>query len=117
MVKITGLLLIILLTLDAAESFEGTCLKCHNTQKIPSSLIYKRYLLKYSSKEKIRAVMVDYLKNPTAQKSIMPAPFITKFGLKKKIVLSDAMLEKYVDEFVKKYDVGKKLVFDTMIDN
>ncbi len=112
MVKITGLLLIVLLTLDASENFEGTCLKCHNAQKIPNSLIYKRYLLKYSSKEKIKAIMVDYLKNPTMQKSIMPPPFITKFGLKKKVVLSDAMLEKYVAEFVKKYDVGKKLIIE-----
>ncbi len=61
----------------------------------------------------MKEAMVSYLKNPTADKTIMPPRFIDIFGLKKAMVLSDAELDKYVDELIESYDVKKKLTLPT----
>ncbi len=109
MVKIFSIIFLISFSLNASESFEKACLKCHIETNVPNEVIYKRYLLKYSSKAKMREAMVAYLKKPIAEKTIMPSRFIDIFGLKERMKLSDVMLNKYVDELINIYDIKKIL--------
>ena len=113
MVKIVWLLAISFTVSNASQSFEEACLKCHIETNVPNVVIYKRYLLKYSSKAKMREAMVTYLKKPIAEKTIMPSRFIDIFGLKERMKLSDESLNKYVDELIDSYDVKKKLTLPT----
>lgn len=105
MVKKILLIAIILGSVNASESFEDACIKCHKAKDIPNEILYKRYLLKYSSKENIKSAMTKYLKNPSLKETIMPQRYISKFGLKKASKLSDEELSKHIDTFMRKYKI------------
>ncbi len=101
-----------LLTATEADMLEQNCLACHKAQQIPSYLIYKRYLQRYSAPEKIEAKIYRYLKKPTRQSSIMPPQFFLKFPMKKPATLDDATLKASVHAFVEHFDVKKRLVLE-----
>ena len=111
--KITIILFLALLELKASTDFQERCIKCHKAEGIPTQELYKRYLLKYSSHTAIKAAMLKYLKNPSIKTSIMPEPFITKFGLQQKTQLSDEALKRYIDELVNTYTLKNKLYIPT----
>ena len=85
------------------------CLACHQTQKVPSEFIYRRYLMRYSSKDTIRERLFSYLKAPTQHSSVMPPQFFGKYIVKESTLLSDEILKERIDEYIRFYDVGKKL--------
>ncbi|MEA3491863.1 MAG: hypothetical protein U9R27_08195 [Campylobacterota bacterium] len=89
--------------------FESECLSCHQSQSIPSERIYRRYLHKYSSKESIRRAMFSYIKNPDRENSIMPSQFFVKFPLKEPIDITDKILKRRIDDYIRYYDVNKRL--------
>jgi len=93
----------------ASPELERECLQCHTAQKIPSEAIYRRYLLKYSSKETIRHKMFSYLRSPSVKKSVMPPQFFNKFSLTGRSELDDATLQKRVDEYIDYFDIGPRL--------
>jgi len=103
-------LLTLLISAKELNSFENICLSCHKQQQIPSSLIYKRYLMKYSTKERVEKAMFIYMKNPKKEYSIMPPPFFLKFPMKKKISLDDKSLHKYIKIYLEWFDIKKKLI-------
>ncbi len=109
MVKKILLIAIILGSVDASENFEEACIKCHKAKDIPSEILYRRYLIKYSSKEKIKSAMTKYLKNPSLKKTIMPQRYISKFGLKKASKLSDTQLSRHIDTLIEKYKIKNKM--------
>jgi hypothetical protein len=109
MVKAILLIFFMLFSLNGSESFKNVCLKCHIEKNVPNDIIYKRYLLRYSSKIKMREAMISFLKKPTVEKTIMPIRFVAIFGLKDAMILSDEELTKYIDELIENYDVKKKL--------
>ncbi len=113
MVKIGYLLIFISVMSEASQGFQEKCILCHKAEGIPTQALYKRYLVKYSSQTKIKAAMLAYLKNPSIETSIMPAPFINKFGLQERISLSEDELKKYVDELVESFDVRDRLYIPT----
>ncbi|KYJ85793.1 hypothetical protein [Sulfurovum riftiae] len=90
-------------------SLQKECLQCHIQQKIPSERIYRRYLIKYSSKALIREKIFTYLKAPTVEASIMPSPFFKKFPLKKKSELDDAALKQLVNAYIEHFDIDGKI--------
>ena len=92
------------------EQFQDTCLKCHIQNQIPNELIYRRYLMKYSTNEAMRAAIVKYLRNPKDQDSIMPSQFFLKFSRKDANTLDNAILIKNIQLFLDTYDIKKKLV-------
>ena len=92
-----------------ASSLDKNCLNCHKKEQIPSYMVYKRYLLKYSTKSKIKKVLYSYLKNPKQENSIMPKPFFLKFPMKKPLKLNDKELKKSINDFVERFDVKKRL--------
>lgn len=95
---------------DQGQVLDNTCVFCHQTQQIPSSLIYKRYLMKYSSPERIKEAIFLYLKNPRKENSIMPPQFFLKFPMKEALELDDRALKKTIKEYVDQFDVKKRLV-------
>ena len=88
------------------------CLHCHQQQQIPSSLIYKRYLMKYSTEKRMEDAMFAYLKNPSKIFSIMPAPFFLKFPMKEKSELDERTLRSHIQAYLKKYDIKKRLILE-----
>lgn len=91
-----------------ANSFETNCKSCH-FQPLQLSSFMARYTLKYSSEEKIKKAMFDFLKNPTMQTSVMPKGFIGRWGVKEKTQLNDEELQKALDTYYKEYNLHQKL--------
>ena len=96
--------------LSAQEQLQNNCLNCHTQDQIPNTLIYRRYLMKYSTKEAVSKAILKYLKDPRKENSIMPPPFFSKFPMKKTLNLDDATLKKNIRTFLETFDVKKKLV-------
>ncbi len=92
------------------QDLQDKCLHCHIQQQIPDELIYRRYLMTYSTTENMTKAMMRYLKNPKKEDSIMPPQFFLKFPMKKALTLDDEGLKKNVHTFLERFDVKKKLV-------
>jgi hypothetical protein len=88
---------------------EKACLQCHTDQKIPSEAIYRRYLLKYSSRETIRQKMFSYLRSPSVEKSIMPPQFFSKFPITGRSELNDEILRQRIDDYIDYFDINPRL--------
>jgi hypothetical protein len=101
---------ILLLTQFLQADAQTSCLNCHQKNQIPNELIYKRYLMKYSTKEYMKEAIVAYLKNPNKKNSIMPSVFFSKFPMKEAIKKDKKDLEKDIFEYLDKFDVKKRLV-------
>ena len=112
--KVTKIVLILMGLIQAQESpsieLQTNCLKCHSQQKIPSELIYRRYLLKYSTKERIKSKLLNYLSDPKREKSIMPKQFFLKFPEKIALEINSTILEKSINEYLNFFDVEKRLI-------
>jgi len=92
------------------EQLQKECLQCHVDQQIPSALVYRRYLMKYSTFERIEGAIFAYIKNPDQKHSIMPPQFFLKFPMKEATTLDDDMLQKMIKSYLNTFDVKKKLV-------
>ena len=90
-------------------SLENDCLQCHQNQQIPSTLIYKRYLLQYSTEKAIEKAMFSYLKHPINAHSIMPPQFFLKFPMKEKSMVTDEILKINIKAYIKHFDVKQYL--------
>ncbi len=108
--KIAFLFLVIVFSLRA--DLDMACLSCHKQQQIPSELIYKRYLMNYSTSKYIEEAMFSYLKKPSKESSIMPPQFFLKFPMKKASKLSDEDLRKEIKAYIKRFDIKKKLILN-----
>jgi hypothetical protein len=86
------------------------CLNCHVKQKIPSELIYRRYLMRYSTHTTIKKQLQTYLKAPSRKTSIMPKQFFLKFPEKKALDLNETVLEESIEAYLKYFDIKSKLI-------
>jgi len=94
---------------SSQNELQQKCLACHRYHQIPSEMIYRRYLMRYSSKKIIKEKMFRYLKQPNKKNSIMPPPFFKKFPPKKPTKLDDATLSRMIKSYIQHYDISKKL--------
>ena len=92
-----------------SDGLESRCLACHKAQQIPNDLIYRRYLLKYSSAKNIENAIYRYLKNPQKEHSIMPPQFFLKFPMKKELLIPEPVLHQTIRSFIETFDIRKKL--------
>ena len=92
------------------QQLQKECLQCHVDQQIPSALVYRRYLMKYSTFERMEGAIYTYIKNPDQKHSIMPPQFFLKFPMKEATTLDDDMLQKMIKSYLNTFDVKKKLV-------
>ena len=113
MVKVILIISSIFTLIQAKEpspQLQNNCLNCHSIQKIPSELIYRRYLRKYSTHKTIKKTLFEYLKNPTKESSIMPKQFFLKFPEKGVSDLNETVLKESIEAYLEYFDVGGKLV-------
>ncbi len=89
--------------------YEKNCLKCHKKLEVGIDKFFYRYLLVYSSKQKLKKALKEYLKRPTKQKSLLADGLIRRFGVKKPSKLSEKKLQKAIDEYWEKYNLKGKL--------
>jgi hypothetical protein len=94
----------------AEKELKKNCIHCHVEQKIPSSLIYRRYLRRYSTHRAIRKSLFIYLQNPIKKNSIMPKQFFLKFPEKKALDLNETVLKESIDAYLDYFDIKKELV-------
>jgi hypothetical protein len=110
--KLVVILLIFTSFLFANESkydnFENNCKSCHFAKKQMDMFMF-RYTLKYSSEDKIKNAIFEYLKNPKIENSVMPRGFLNRFGVKEKISLEDDVLLKSNDEYYELYNVKDRI--------
>lgn len=99
-------------SLQSPQGLEAACLHCHQSQQIPDKLIYRRYLMHYSTEKRMAEAIVKYLKDPHKSASIMPSPFFLKFPMKEKMHLDDQRLRQYVSAYLEKFDLKKRLVLE-----
>jgi len=92
------------------QQLQKECLQCHVEQQIPSALIYRRYLMKYSTSERMQKAIFAYIKNPDQKHSIMPPQFFLKFPMKEASILNDDKIQKMIKSYLNTFDVKKKLV-------
>ena len=114
MVKIVLIFFITtLISLNAAKIddtiYDTNCVRCHSKLPVAIDKYFYRYLLKYSSEKAVKAAMIDYMKNPSVEKTIMSESFITRFGIKKKTNLSDDKLMEALDIYWDEYKIFDKL--------
>jgi len=88
---------------------EHYCLECHREQRLPDNLIYRRYLIKYSSRARIEKALMAYLKHPSEKRSIMPAEFFLRFPMREPIKLEDSVLRENIQRYIDYFDVRKRL--------
>jgi hypothetical protein len=93
-------------------NLEQNCLTCHQSNQIPDRLIYKRYLMKYSTSNRIEEAMLQYLKNPNQHSSIMPPQFFLKFPMKKVLNRQNKDLVQYIRAYIQKYDIKKNMILE-----
>ena len=93
-------------------SLQNACLSCHEEQQIPSELIYRRYLMKYSTDKRMGKAILHYLKDPKKSHSIMPLQFFLKFPMKKALKLDNTELKAGIKQYLEKFDVKKKFVLE-----
>jgi len=98
------------ITIDEKQQVQQKCLQCHHEEQIPNGLIYRRYLMKYSTGEAMKIAILKYLKDPKQENSIMPHPFFSKFAMKEVSELDDESLKKYIQTFLDTFDMKKKMV-------
>ena len=68
-----------------------------------------RYLLKYSSEEKVKRAMMDYFKDPKPENSILEPWLISRIGVKKRTTLTDKELQNALQEYWETYKVFGKI--------
>ncbi len=113
MVKSVWFVMAVTMSILAQDAdVQRDCLSCHQTQQIPNSLIYKRYLMKYSTQGAIENAMLKYLQNPIKSDSIMPLAFFLKFPMKQALQIPEPVLRQNISSFIDTFDVKKKLKID-----
>jgi len=95
---------------ETKQQLQKECLQCHVEQQIPSVLIYRRYLMKYSTFKRMEKAIFAYIKEPDKKHSIMPPQFFLKFPMKEVSMLDDDTLQKMIKSYLNTFDVKKKLV-------
>ena len=94
------------------KSIDKTCLSCHIQQQIPNGLIYRRYLMQYSTDRRMEEAIFKYLKNPSKETSIMPPQFFLKFPMKEKLQLDDRKLHDSIKKYLKKFDIKEHIIIE-----
>jgi len=105
MVKTIIILSLLTSNILLADAYKDNCIKCHNKLPVSIDKYFYRYLLKYSSQRDIKAAMINYLKIPSKETTVMPDAFINRFGVKKESQLSEAELSDAVDSYWEEYKI------------
>lgn len=109
MVKKLFLIFLLISHIYAQNIYEQNCVSCHAKLPVGIDKFFYQYLLKYSSQTNVKASLINYLKIPTDQNTIMSDEFINLLGIKEPTTLSDKELQEAVDIYWDTYKVFGKL--------
>lgn len=98
--------------IQITKTLDDTCLSCHAQQQIPNRLVYKRYLMQYSTDKRMEEAIFTYLKNPSKKTSIMPPQFFLKFPMKEKLHLDDYQLRNGIRNYLKRFDLKAHIIIE-----
>ena len=100
---------IILVQILHGNIYQDNCVKCH--QKLPVSIdkYFYKYLLIYSGETDTKNAIINYLKVPVKETTVMSDSFIERFGVKKPTTLKEKELKDAVDIYWEEYKVFGKL--------
>ena len=86
------------------------CNECHNNFLAPPyKKIYKHYLVKYSSKQRIKNAMIEFLKAPSKEKSSMSNGLKRRFNPSEHPRFNEEVISKSVTYIIKQEDVIKRI--------
>ncbi|HIE35587.1 MAG TPA: hypothetical protein EYP79_05280 [Campylobacterales bacterium] len=85
--------------------YEKNCMSCHKTYAPDLKKLFFDYLLRHSSEKRVKRAIIEYLKNPDPQKSIMSKEYLKRYGVKEKSKLLDKDLKKAIDIYWDRYKV------------
>ncbi len=88
----------------------GQCAECHRKNAPPLAFVYRRYLMLYSAKSRVRDRMVDFLTAPSRKKSAMPRGMKNRFNPQNHPAYSRAVAEKAVENLIEKEDIIPHIV-------
>jgi len=108
MKKIVFVLVMIVLV-NAEDSFERNCVVCHRTLPATLQEMFKRYLIVYSGEKNVKAAIKHYLLFPNKDISVMSDLFITTYGIKQPMQIEEKELQKAIDIYWEKFKVFGKL--------
>ena len=109
MVRTIFMSLIFLFTTLEAGVYEDNCVTCHKKLPVSIDKYFYKYLLIYSGETNMKYAIINYLKVPVKETTVMSESFISRFGVKKKTTLSDKELQEAIDVYWEKYKVFGKL--------
>jgi hypothetical protein len=92
------------------EGVYTRCTACHSTQAPPLSLVYRRYLMLYSSKGRIAERMTAFLVHPTKKGSSMPEGMKSRFNPQNHPAFPPEKAKEAVRELIEKEDLLKRIV-------
>ena len=104
----TTLLIFILSSFLHASAYKENCLSCH-TNYFKFNMMMKKYTEKYSSEEKIKKAIFDYLQNPSYETSVLPYGYLNRFGIKEESFLEDNTLREMIDIYYKEFNIKDKI--------
>lgn len=90
-----------------SQVLEQKCDSCHSRQ-IPYEIIYKRALLKYSSKNRILENLTRFLTNPASTPSILPPGLQRRFDPSTHPRFDEKSAKEAIKELIEKEDIIKK---------
>ncbi len=94
----------------AEEDIIKKCDSCHETTAPPLSLIYRRYLVLYSSKANIERRMVGFLASPSKKRSSMPEGMKNRFNPQKHPQFASSIAKQAVKTLIRREDIIPKIV-------
>ncbi|MEA2090798.1 MAG: hypothetical protein U9O83_00340 [Campylobacterota bacterium] len=110
MEKIVLLIFSAVVLLCANEDALSKCSECHTDFLAPPyKKVYKHYLLKYSSKARVKKAMIDFLSAPTSEKSAMPRGMKKRFNPDEHLVFDGEIAQKAVESLIEREDIIKRL--------
>ena len=95
--------------LFADEGAISKCNECHaNFLAPPYKKVYKHYLLKYSSKVRVQKAMIDFLIEPSYEKSAMSRGLKKRFNPNEHPIFDDVLIERAVKYIIEEEDIIKR---------
>lgn len=109
MVRVVLISLVFLLSALHADIYQENCVSCHKRLPVSIDKYFYKYLLIYSGETDTKNAIINYLKVPVKETTVMSDSFISRFGVKKKTRLTEKELQEAVGTYWEKYKVFGKL--------
>ena len=109
MVRSIFLSIVLLMASLNANIYEENCVTCHKRLPVSIDKYFYKYLLIYSGEADMKNAIINYLKVPVKETTVMSDSFISRFGIKKKSTLTEEELQNAVKTYWEKYKVFGKL--------